>query len=254
VIVLGFDTSTRATAVGLRLADGGTLEARDDPAAGEHPGHATRLLAMADELLAQAGLEWGGLERIAVGLGPGRFTGLRVGVATARGLAQSLRAELVGVATLRALAEPAIAPGEGADRVLAVIDALRGEVFAAGYAASVDGAPVCALAVSPALRPEELGDALRAASGAGAASWLAVGDGAVRHRAELEAAGALVPEDSSPLHCVRGSAVCDLGERSEAPHGYQEVVPDYRRRPDAEGVRGAARTSGPLTELQEAQR
>jgi len=114
VIVLGFDTATQATAVGLRLADGTTLHARDDPAAGAHPGHATRLLTIAGGLLAQAELSWGELERIAVGVGPGRFTGLRVGIATARGLAQSLDAPLVGVSSLRALAFAA-APAERDD-------------------------------------------------------------------------------------------------------------------------------------------
>src|SRR5207249_206739 len=100
VIVLGFDTATLATAVALRRADASALEARDDPPAGEHPGHATRLLAMADELLERAGIGWEELERIAVGTGPGRFTGLRVGVATARALGQSSRAGLVGVSSL----------------------------------------------------------------------------------------------------------------------------------------------------------
>ena len=137
MILLGFDTATRATSVALRLDDGSTLQARDDPAPDAHPGHATRLLGMADELLERAGIGWSALGGIAVGLGPGRFTGLRVGVATARGLAQSLSVELVGVSTLRALARPALGACES-EGVLAVIDALRGEVFAAGYAA---GAP-----------------------------------------------------------------------------------------------------------------
>jgi tRNA threonylcarbamoyladenosine biosynthesis protein TsaB len=78
MIVLGFDTATAATVVGLRMADGETLQARDDPAQGERPGHATRLLAMTDELLARAGVGWRALDRIAVGLGPGTFTGLRI--------------------------------------------------------------------------------------------------------------------------------------------------------------------------------
>ena len=108
MIVLGFDTATQATVAGLRLADGRTLQARDDPAEQEHPGHATRLLDMAAELLAQAGLGWGDVQRIAVGVGPGRFTGLRVGIATARGLAQSLGVQLVGVSSLRALALAAV--------------------------------------------------------------------------------------------------------------------------------------------------
>ena len=94
MIVLGFDTATRSTAVALRLADGSTLQARHDPSPDERPGHTTRLLGMAGELLARAGIPPRALERIAVGLGPGTFTGLRVGVATARGLAQSLARDL----------------------------------------------------------------------------------------------------------------------------------------------------------------
>ncbi len=70
------------------------LQVRDDPSPNAHPGHATRLLAMADDLLRGAGIGWSALDRIAVGVGPGTFTGLRVGVATARGLAQSLGVEL----------------------------------------------------------------------------------------------------------------------------------------------------------------
>src|SRR5260370_1944182 len=134
MIVLGFDTATSATAVGLRLGDASTLERRDDPGEGEHPGHATRLLPFAAELLARAGLEWDAVDRIAVGTGPGRFTGLRVGVATARGLAQSLPPELVAVSSLLALARGAA--WAYPDRpLLAVIDARRGEGFAAADAA-----------------------------------------------------------------------------------------------------------------------
>src|SRR5271166_2203877 len=142
MILLGFDTATPSTTVALRLADGQMTQARDDPAPGEHPGHATRLLALAHGLLAGAGVSWSAVDRIAVGVGPGTFTGLRVGVATARGLAQSLSAELAGVSSLRALAAAALASerreGEPLlalerETVLAVIDARRGEVFAAAY-------------------------------------------------------------------------------------------------------------------------
>jgi tRNA threonylcarbamoyladenosine biosynthesis protein TsaB len=232
MIVLGFDTATAATAVGLRLADGSTLQARDDPAPGEHPGHATRLLAMAAALLAEAGIGWSALQRIAVGVGPGTFTGLRVGVATARGLAQSLEIELVGVSSLRALAE---ATGEeDGGRLLAAIDARRGEVFAATYAAGEELAPPRALA------PEDLAGVLAGADGR---SWRAVGDGVIRYRKHLESAGATVPEDDSPLHRVSGQAICDLGARAAAAAGEEEaILPDYLRRPDAEiALEGAAR-------------
>ncbi len=134
MIVLGFDTATASTAVGLRDAAGVTSELRDDPPAGAHPGHATRLLAMTGELLAQSGTGWNQVERIAVGLGPGRFTGLRVGVATARGLAQSLAVELVGVSSLRALAANAVG------RPFAELKPGTGEGPARGPAGSAGGA------------------------------------------------------------------------------------------------------------------
>jgi tRNA threonylcarbamoyladenosine biosynthesis protein TsaB len=194
MIVLGFDTSTRATAVALRLPGGVGVEARDDPPAGAHPGHATRLLDMAGRLLSDAGIAWSEVDRIAVGLGPGTFTGLRVGVATARGLAQSLGVELVGVPSTLALAMPALASEQ------AISSAIAEATDAAG------------------------GESL---------SLLAVGDGAVRFRAELQDAGAHVEPDSSPLHLLSANAICALGELADA-RGLQEILPDYRRRPDAE--------------------
>jgi tRNA threonylcarbamoyladenosine biosynthesis protein TsaB len=168
MIVLGFDTATPATEVALRLADGTALRAHAEPPPGGHPGHTAQVLASAGELLARAGMSWRELERIAVGVGPGTFTGLRVGIATARGLAQSLGIAVVGVGSLRVLAQAALGaldqwppnartappgsgewppnartapPGSGewppnewpAPSVLAMIDARRGEAFLAAY-------------------------------------------------------------------------------------------------------------------------
>jgi tRNA threonylcarbamoyladenosine biosynthesis protein TsaB len=265
MIVLGFDTATAATVAGLRLADGRTLERRDDPLPGAHPGHATRLLDMARGLLEQAGIGWRTLDRIAVGVGPGTFTGLRVGIATARGLAQSLDLELAGVSSLQALAvgafagagegegqgaatRPAATQGDAAaaeaavDAVLAVIDARRGEVFAAAYARTAGPAPR-ELSAPRALAPERLADLLRRAPGDGE-RWLALGDGAVRYRGDVEAAGVPAPGDDSDLHSVSAAAVCALGLAAAA--GPSALLPDYRRRPDAElalesaGAGGAA--------------
>jgi len=235
MIVLGFDTATPSTTVGLRLDDASTLEARDDPGTGERPGHATRLLAMAAELLAGADVAWSALDRVAVGLGPGTFTGLRVGIATARGLAQSLAVELVGVSSLRALAEGA-AHSAGQRGLLAVIDARRGEAFAAAYAAGGSGS-LDELCPARALAPEDLASVAAQAvrrGGEQLAPWLAVGDGAIRFRGHLELAGAAVPADTSPLHFISARAVCELGARAPAVVSYEEIVPDYRRRPDAE--------------------
>ena len=227
MIVLGFDTATPATAIGLRLADGRTLQARDDPTPGERPGHATRLLELAAGLLAEAGIAWSALDRIAVGVGPGRFTGLRIGIATARGLAQSLDTQLVGVSSPRALAEPL---ETGGAPVLSVIDARRGEVFVAAHAAGRE------LMSARTASPEELRDILARTPEPLArtpeAQW-AVGDGAVRYRGQLETAGAIVPEDASPLHRVSGAAICHLALGQEAQE-IEAVMPDYQRRPDAE--------------------
>jgi tRNA threonylcarbamoyladenosine biosynthesis protein TsaB len=274
MIVLGFDTATSATAVALRLGEGKLLDARDDPQEGEHPGHATRLLAMAGRLLATAGVAWGDLGRIAVGLGPGTFTGLRVGVATARGLAQSLSIELVGVSSLQALAQAAFnAPTNVRPRslpvVLSVIDARRGEVFAGAYRTDRQGsvAELTELISPRALAPEGLPGLVALAEEQHAEGWrsgnqsteeqsieeqsfeeqsaeeprtgdggpwLAVGDGAVRYREHLEAAGVTVPVKSSKLHLVDAAAICELGLRGRPVRGLEQLLPDYRRRPDAE--------------------
>jgi tRNA threonylcarbamoyladenosine biosynthesis protein TsaB len=254
MIVLGIDTATSSTAVALRLADGSTLQARDDPDRTQpprRPGHTTRLLPMVDELLTRANIGWRELERIAVGLGPGTFTGLRVGVATARGLAQSLGIELVGCSSLRALAEGGRTDPEATDpasvggtRVLAVLDARRGEVFAAAYLLA-DRESAEELVAPRALAPEDLGSILAQAEAHRAGDdaqrgrehvfpWQAIGDGAVRFRGHLDAVGVTVPPDSSPLHLVSAEAICDLGARGEAVASYEVIVPDYRRRPDAE--------------------
>ena len=121
--------------------------------------------------------------------------------------------------------------------MLAVIDARRGEAFAAAYELGDGGAPgeLAAPAGAPAARSSRasLAQAEQAAGGA-SRRWLAVGDGAVRFRGQLESAGVRTPPDSSPLHLVSAAAICELGARASAAASLQEIVPDYRRRPDAE--------------------
>jgi tRNA threonylcarbamoyladenosine biosynthesis protein TsaB len=210
-VILGIDTATAGTAVALWAPDGPEVERRDDPPFGARPAHATRLLPLVEEVLAAAGAGWERVERIAVGVGPGGFTGLRLGIATARALAQARDLPLAGVSSLEALAAPA--GGEGP--VVAAIDARRGEVFAAAYPGF---GPI-------ALTPADL--AARIPVGA-----RTVGDGAVRFREELERAGAAIPADDSPLHRVSALEICRLGARAEAADR-DALLPDYRREPDA---------------------
>lgn len=199
MIVLAFDTATADTVVGLTGA-GQTIELRHEPAPGERPGHAARLLPLCQAALEQAALEWHHVDRIGVGVGPGTFTGLRIGVATGRALAQSAGAEVAAVSTLRALA----ANSNGS---FPVIDARRGELFVL-----VAGEP-------RAVAPGELA--------ALAGDRLALGDGALLHRDRLRnVAGD--PE----LHHVRGGALCALAAAAQ-PIARDELLPDYVREPDA---------------------
>jgi tRNA threonylcarbamoyladenosine biosynthesis protein TsaB len=221
VIVLGFDTATSSTAVAVLLGDGTAVERRDDPPPGERPAHAARLLELAEAALAAAGTGWDEVERLAVGIGPGGFTGLRIGIATARALAQGRGLEVVGVGSLDALAAGAREAHAGP--VLAVLDARRGEAFVAAWDAA--GAR---LRPPAAVRPENLPGAVASLG----ADVLAVGDGAVRFRDQLERAGARVPADESPVHRISAVPLCRLGAAGR-PADRDALVPDYVRAPDA---------------------
>jgi tRNA threonylcarbamoyladenosine biosynthesis protein TsaB len=230
VRILAFDTATPATTVALSGVGEHVLQARDDPAPGQRPRHTTRLLPLIHELLLEAGVGFSALDRIAVGTGPGTFTGLRVGIATARALARAAGVGLVGVPTLLSLAVGArsSAAAQGSHRVLAVIDARRGEAFAAAWEDPEPGR-------EPLIAPGVFGpDALaRRVGELGGAGLLAVGDGAVRFRAVLERSGAFVPADGSSVHKVTAvihtKLSCGL-----APADPADVRPDYIRLPDAE--------------------
>jgi tRNA threonylcarbamoyladenosine biosynthesis protein TsaB len=251
VILLGFDTATPSTAVALSVQGEQTVEARDDPSSGERPRHTSELLALAARLLAQRDVDWADLDAIAVGLGPGTFTGLRVGVATARGLAQALDVTLRGVGSLRALAMPALGGAQAAQRpVLAVLDARRGEAFLAAYerALSMDadlGAEQTVELISAhAVKPQQLQAALSKLSDVAATPMrpLAVGDGAIRFAEQLRAAGAFVAPEDSPLHALRATSICELALLEQEQADIEQVLPLYGRPPDAEiAARGASR-------------
>jgi tRNA threonylcarbamoyladenosine biosynthesis protein TsaB len=194
VLTLALDTAIPRSSCAL-LEDGELL--------GERETKAAAVLAAADALLVEAGHVAGDLDRIVCGTGPGSFTGIRIGLAVARGLALALDLPLAGVSTLAALQQ-------GAPGSLPVIDGSRKEVFTL-----TGGEPAVT-------RPEDL----RPAPGT-----LCVGDGAVRYRAALEAAGAEVPPDASELHLVKAR----FHARLARDFGPAELVePLYLRIPDAE--------------------
>jgi tRNA threonylcarbamoyladenosine biosynthesis protein TsaB len=198
MLILAFDTATDVATSAL-VDDGEVL--------GERASRAQTLLEDVDALLRQGGARPSDVDGLAVGVGPGSFTGVRVGLATARGLALALGVPAAGVSTLAALAA-------GAPGATPVIDARRREVFVLQGEARV-------------LAPAEL--ELEAGT-------VCVGNGAVRYREVLEAAGAEIPPDGDERHLPRARFHAALA-RDFGPA--EAVEPLYLRVPDADRTRQA---------------
>jgi tRNA threonylcarbamoyladenosine biosynthesis protein TsaB len=194
VLILAFDTAT-SVATSALVRDGDVLGERATPAP-------IRMLEDVDALLRDAGVEPRDLDALAVGIGPGSFTGVRMGLAAARALALSLDIPVAGVSTLAVLAA-------GAPEALPLVDAKRREIFL-----EQDG-EIVAL---PAAAFEAPGR-------------VCVGDGALRYRAHLEGTGATVPPDESELHLPRARFHAALAQKFGAA---DELRPLYVRAPDAE--------------------
>jgi tRNA threonylcarbamoyladenosine biosynthesis protein TsaB len=190
MLTLAFDTATSVATSA--LVDG-------DEVLGERVSRAQTLLEDVDALLRQGGAHPRDLEALAVGIGPGSFTGVRIGLAAARGLALALDLRGAGVSTLDALAA-------GAPGAVPVIDARRREVFTL-----VDGAPAV-------LAPADVrGDLL-------------VGDGALRYRDVLEQNGAEIPPDDDERHVPRARFHAQLARDLTE---IEAIEPLYLRAPDA---------------------
>jgi len=207
--ILALDTCLGACSVAVCEGD------RVLAAAGEAMtrGHQERLAPMTREVMAAARLEFAGLDRIAVTVGPGSFTGLRVGLAFAKGLALALDRPCIGVGTLEAL-------GRGSARtnfVAACIDAHRGQVYLQVFA---DGRPIMA----PDVLPVEIAAARLIELYAGGPAAL-VGSGAPLLQAALPQAEAL--PDALPDPAV----IAALAGAAKAP--FAPPRPLYLRAPDA---------------------
>lgn len=171
--LLAFETATERCSVAL-LSDGRLLE-RSVLAPRRH---AELALPMASELLAEAGLARAALDGIAVGRGPGAFTGVRLAISLAQGIAYALDRPVLPISTLAALAEQA---PRVADRVLALLDARMGELYVAAFARGANGElALCGpervatpeqLALPPAPRWHVVGTGWEAQSERLAAAW-----------------------------------------------------------------------------------
>jgi tRNA threonylcarbamoyladenosine biosynthesis protein TsaB len=194
LIVLALDTATEVATSAL---------VRDGEVLGERASRAVRILEDVDALLTEADLDAARVGGLAVGTGPGSYTGLRMGLVTARTLSLSLGAPVAGVSTLEALAH-------GAPGALPVIDGRRGEVFTL-----IEGEPACVSA-----------EALPVESGA-----TYIGDGARRYRTLVVEQGGQVPPDDDPAHVPWARHHAALA-REFGPA--ERAEPIYLRLPDAE--------------------
>jgi len=220
--ILSLDTATADTVVGLSIEGRVAVELRCGPGEDGRPNHAATVLELTAEAVDEAG-GWDAIDAIAVGVGPGTYTGLRIGISTARALAQARGLGLIGVSSLEALARGMGEADVSRDR-LALIDARRKQVFAALY----DGGGE--LIWQPFVTDL---DALAEQVAQRAARPLAAGDGALRFRDQLEAVDVEVLPDTDPAHRIAARHLCAVAAGGE-PGPPERVSPLYLRRPDAE--------------------
>jgi len=226
--VLAFDTALAACSAAIWV-EGEILAARHRLL---ERGHAEALMPMVEAVRAETGLAYRQFDLIAVTIGPGTFTGLRIGLAAARGLALASGVALVGLTTLEALAWGIPERARGAEPVLAALDARRGELYAQAFGPALEplGAPAL---TSPAGARELLpgGRGLVVGSGAG----LVLGrPGGEAPGVRLAAAPAL--PDARVVAAL-------AARRGPPPAGAAPPAPLYLRAPDAK-LPGAATGTG----------
>ena len=223
MLILGIESATARVACA--LADNDGVMAATEVTGGRR--HAETLAPAIEFTCAQAGVTLSDLASVAVDIGPGLFTGLRVGIATAKALAQALRVPMIGLSSLDLLAFPA---RFSARRIGAVVDARRDELFYAWYRQVPGG--VQRLDEPQVGSPEDLCSDLLATG----EECLLVGDGAVRYRDKLAAVDRVEVEGSGLAHPSASSLVelaHALAMREEWVQP-EHIAPLYLRKPDAE--------------------
>jgi tRNA threonylcarbamoyladenosine biosynthesis protein TsaB len=214
-ILLAVDTSTMTTSVAV-VETGGRVRAAGKSVATPA---SDNLMPLIERALADAGIGLPAIDAYAVGAGPGSFTGLRIGMATVKGLAFATGKPVWAVSSLEALAMSA--PIAEEVLVCAVINAMRGEVFAGWYRRSgVD--QIQALGPERVMTPAEL---VAWSAELPAGSRVLVGDGAVLYRTELAAVGTVPDEIMTPS----AEAVGRLALSRELPDILVAGAPTYVR-------------------------
>jgi tRNA threonylcarbamoyladenosine biosynthesis protein TsaB len=229
--ILGLDTATLTSGIAILDGDRVLAEARHDAS-----GRTADLLVAIDAAFARAGLEPTAIDAVAIGAGPGSFTGLRIGMATAKGIAFATQRPLWLVSSLAALAEDARATLDNTRRVIAaVLDARRGEVFAGCFRAPA----LDPLGPERVFAPGELAEWARELAGEDPIVF--AGDALAAHREVLEPlAASWLAMTPSGVAIARLAAI---GPRTDA---VASGAPSYIRPSEAEvkypdGVPGALR-------------
>ncbi len=234
-MILAIDTSSSSGSIALLDAEGRLLAERTVGSAGPH---ARWLLGGIASLLRDHGLTTGDIERYALAIGPGSFTGLRIGVSTIKGLAWSAGRPVTPVCTLRALAMNAPYPG---GLVCPILDARKSEVYAAVFASS--GAGLRPVMEPSALRPGGLVERIEAARreapfSEGPVLFLGTGLGVYGDFFEKACAGALLAPE--PLWHIGAANIALLALEQGAPAKDPiEIAPLYLRKSEAELNQGA---------------
>lgn len=231
-MILAVETSTRASSAALCTDEGQVVAERVDL---EGPAHTQRLLPFVHEVVTEAGTPWAEIDAVVCGLGPGAYTGMRIGVATARALAQASGAALGGVPTLAAVALELAGTAASGAALVPLLDGKRSEVFAACYrgqgaTAGCPGSQAGRAAVLHEVSP------LAVVASADLPAYLARfpgatigGDGAVLYED-------LLPQGSAPAVAAPTAAMVARAWLAGVPgssEGFDEVLPIYGRDPDA---------------------
>lgn len=227
MLVLGIETATDR--VGVAIGDHHGVQALFEATLGRR--HAETVAPAVDFVRRQADVDLRDLSAIAVDVGPGLFTGLRVGLATAKTLAQALELPMIGLTSLEVLAHPLRRTGlRSAQVIAAVVDGRKGQVFFAFFRA--DDGEIRQLDEPRAGSVEDLVVAIDDR----AQDVLCVGDGAVRYGAEISASRFATVGDSFEAHPSVASLVhlATSKARRQEFTDHTEMNALYLRRPDAE--------------------